>query len=98
MHNVRMSRRYTVSQVRERLSDALDEAENGLPVIIERRGVRYRLMRVDEERGRRSRRRAPRITVLDPAVADGRWTRAWTADGMTFRPPGKRRFYSIRMR
>jgi hypothetical protein len=85
-----MSKRYTVSQVRERLSDALDEAENGLPVIIERRGVRYRLTRIDEERALRSRRRAPRIAVLDPAVADGRWSWAWTADGMTFRPPRKR--------
>jgi hypothetical protein len=90
MYNVRMSKRYTVSQVRERLSDALDEAESGLAVIIERRGVRYRLTRIDEEHARRSRRRAPRITVLDPAVAVGRWTWAWTAGDVTFRAARKR--------
>ena len=33
-----MSKRYTVAAVRERLADALDEAEKGIPVIIERRG------------------------------------------------------------
>ena len=42
MYNVRM-KRYTVAQVRERLSEALDSAEAGKPVVIERRGVRFRL-------------------------------------------------------
>ena len=32
-----------VSAGRERLSDALDEAQRGIPVIIARKGVRYRL-------------------------------------------------------
>ena len=34
---------YTVATLRKRLADALDESERGVPVLIERRGVRYRL-------------------------------------------------------
>ena len=34
-------KRYTVGASRARLSDALDEAERGVPVIIERRGTRF---------------------------------------------------------
>jgi antitoxin (DNA-binding transcriptional repressor) of toxin-antitoxin stability system len=90
MYNVQVSKRYTVSQVRQRLSDALDEAEQGVPVIIERRGVRYRLARMEEEPAKRRRRPAPRITLIDPAVADGTWTWAWTATGMAFRTARKR--------
>ncbi len=77
MYNVRMSRRYTVSQVRERLSDALDEADRGTPVTIERRGVRYRLVRVAAEPEKRTVRRRPRIQILDPAVAAGEWRWDW---------------------
>jgi antitoxin (DNA-binding transcriptional repressor) of toxin-antitoxin stability system len=76
--------------VRERLSDALDEAERGVPIIIERRGVRYSLSRVDTEATPRRQRRAPRIEVLDPAIADGQWTWSWTAAGAKFRAGRKR--------
>ena len=85
-----MNRRYTVSQVRERLSDALDEAEQGVPVIIERRGVRYRLTRVDATSPPSRQRRTPRIEVLDPAIADGQWTWSWTGAGAKFRAGRKR--------
>ena len=79
MYNVRMSKRYTVSQVRERLSDALDEADRGTPVTIERRGVRYQLRRVPEpEQQRPPRKRASYFKILDPAVAAGQWSWEWT--------------------
>lgn len=81
-----MKRRYTVAQVRERLSAALDEAERGQPVIIERHGVRYQLTRVSAQ-APKARKRKPRIDVLDAAVADGRWTWDWTPEGVAFRPP-----------
>jgi antitoxin (DNA-binding transcriptional repressor) of toxin-antitoxin stability system len=84
-----MNKRYTVAQVRERLSDALDEAEKGVPVIIERRGVRFQLVRADAK-ARRPRQRAPRIEVLDPTVVEGQWTWAWTPAGMKFRAGRKR--------
>ena len=81
----KMSKRYSVSQVRERLSDALDEADRGTPVTIERRGVRYQLARVAAEPEKRSARRRPRITILDPAVAAGAWRWEWTpGDPLTF--------------
>jgi hypothetical protein len=80
-------KRYTVSQVRERLSEALDEAQKGVPVIIERKGVRYRLT-VDKRTSTRKARQ-PHIEILDPAVANGQWTWDWTPSGLKFR--GKRR-------
>ena len=73
-------KRYTVSLVRERLSEALDEAERGVPVIIERKGVRYRLA-VDKPAAPRKARQ-PHIEILDPAVADGDWTWEWKAAGL----------------
>lgn len=54
---------------RERLAEALDEAERGTPVAIERRGIRYRLTR--ELPKRRRSVRAPRLDVLDQSVAEG---------------------------
>ena len=76
-------KRYTVALVRERLAEALDEAERGEPVFIERKGVRYRLS-LDTGKPRRQ-RRASRIEILDPAVARGKWTWDWTATGVRFR-------------
>jgi antitoxin (DNA-binding transcriptional repressor) of toxin-antitoxin stability system len=75
-------KRYTSSQVRERLADVLDAAERGEEVIIERRGVRYF---VRAERATLApRTRKPLIRILDPGVAAGEWTWAWNADGLTF--------------
>jgi hypothetical protein len=76
-------KRYTVSGVRERLAEALDEADRGVPVIIERKGVRYRLS-VEKPALARKRRR-PRIEILDPAVEQGQWTWDWTPNGLKFR-------------
>ncbi|OFW15843.1 MAG: hypothetical protein A3H29_11760 [Acidobacteria bacterium RIFCSPLOWO2_02_FULL_67_21] len=76
-------KRYTVSVVRERLSQALDEAERGLPVIIERKGVRYRL--AVEKPPRKRRKPQFRIEILDPAIEAGQWTWDWTPDGLRFR-------------
>jgi hypothetical protein len=75
-------KRYTVAQVRERLAEALDQADAGVPVLIERRGVRYRI--TAEAKQAPVPRRKARIDILDPAVADGQWTWAWTADGLAF--------------
>ena len=83
-------KRYTVSRVRERLSEALDEADKGVPIIIERKGVRYRLAVENPASARKAKARQPHIEILDPAVADGQWTWDWTPDaGLKFR--GKRR-------
>jgi hypothetical protein len=82
VYNVHM-KKYTVSLVRERLSDALDQAERGESVLIERRGVTYRL---SVEQPRRPRRAAsPRIEILDKAVEAGEWTWDWQDGELRFR-------------
>lgn len=75
-------KRYTSSQVRERLADVLDAAERGEEVIIERRGVRYSVRA--ERASSTRRRRRPIIETVDPAVAAGEWTWTWKRDGLTF--------------
>jgi antitoxin (DNA-binding transcriptional repressor) of toxin-antitoxin stability system len=81
-------KRYTVAVVRERLAEALDEAERGVPVIIERKGVRYRLA-VEKPVSPRKARRS-HIEILDPAVANGHWSWDWTPRGLTFRSKRRR--------
>ena len=75
---------YRVSVVRERLSEALDEAERGIPVFIERKGVRYRLS-VEPPAPRKKSRRKPRIEVLDHDAIEHGWTWDLTAKGLRFR-------------
>ena len=73
-------KKYTVSMVRERLSEALDEAQRGEPVFIQRQGVEYRLT-VEPARSRRKKAVAPRIEIVDPALSAGQWTWDSTAGG-----------------
>jgi antitoxin (DNA-binding transcriptional repressor) of toxin-antitoxin stability system len=80
-------KRYSVAQVRERLAAALDEAESGVPVVIERRGVRY-ILAVERPPARPTRRKSI-IETVDPAVATGQWTWDWTPRGVRFK--GRRR-------
>ena len=76
-------KRYTSSQVRERLADVLDAAERGEEVVIERRGVRY-VIRAEESARPVRRSRKPMIEIIDPAVAEGEWTWTWKPGGLTF--------------
>jgi antitoxin (DNA-binding transcriptional repressor) of toxin-antitoxin stability system len=82
VYNVRM-KKYSVSLVRERLSDALDQAERGESVLIERRGVTYRLSVDTPRRSRRS--GTPQIEILDKAVEAGAWTWDWRDGALRFR-------------
>jgi hypothetical protein len=75
-------KRYTSSQVRERLADVLDAAERGEEVIIERRGVRYSVRA--ERANPVQRTRKPLIRSVDRGVAAGEWTWTWKADGLNF--------------
>jgi hypothetical protein len=85
MYNVRAMKRYSVNQVRIRLAEALDSAERGEAVVIERRGVRFTL---ESTKPAPRPRRAPTLRILDPAIDAGDWT--WTSgpDGLAF-VPGK---------
>jgi antitoxin (DNA-binding transcriptional repressor) of toxin-antitoxin stability system len=78
-------KKYKVAMVRERLSQALDEAERGEPVFIERSGVVYRLS-VERPAARRAKARRPAIEILDPAVARGDWTWEAVRGDLRFRP------------
>ncbi|MEQ1760346.1 MAG: hypothetical protein ABL986_18675 [Vicinamibacterales bacterium] len=77
-------KQYSASVVRERFSEALDQAERGEPVFIERKGVRYRL---SVEPPARRRKTAPqsRIEVLDEAALEHGWTWDLTSTGLRFR-------------
>jgi antitoxin (DNA-binding transcriptional repressor) of toxin-antitoxin stability system len=68
-------KRYTVAEVRRRLAEALDSAEQGHAVVIERRGVRFRLDAVPPRRRRSARRIV--IEYVDPVVDSGQWSWTW---------------------
>lgn len=82
-------KRYSVAEVRQRLSDALDEADAGRVVVVERRGVRYRLVREPVPQPRTP--PSGSVEILDPAVETGQWTWAPRADGLEFRPTSRRK-------
>jgi prevent-host-death family protein len=79
-----------VAEARARFGELLDAAEKGLPVVIERRGVRFRV--VTEARRSGTTLDPAVLDFVDPAVAAGQWTwRADAAKGMRFAPRRKRR-------
>ena len=81
-------KRYSVAVVRERLAEALNEVDRGVPVIIERRGVRYRLTREPLQP-----RKTAAPSVIEHADADvvtGQWSWDWASGGLEFAPAGKR--------
>jgi antitoxin (DNA-binding transcriptional repressor) of toxin-antitoxin stability system len=77
-------KRYNVAQARQRFAELLDSAEQGHPVVIERRGVRFVVEARRRDRQRSGRRKSI-IERMDPAVAAGDWTWSWNADGLRFK-------------
>jgi len=67
--------RYTVSEARRRFFQLLDAAERGEEVVLERRGVRFRL--VVEPARVQAPCEAP-LEILDCALLDGQWS--WRMD------------------
>ena len=79
-----------VAEARARFGEILDAAEKGLPVVIERRGVRFRLVADVAERATKP--DAAMFDFVDPDVMGGQWTwRANGARGMQFAARRKRR-------
>ena len=76
-------KKYSVSMVRERLSEALDAADRGKPVLIERRGVTYEL--TVRKAPARKKKATRQIDILDRAVVDGNWTWEWKKGDLQFR-------------
>ena len=80
-----------VAEARARFGEILDEAERGVPVVIERRGIRFLVTAEPVDAGKATMPPDP-FTYVDPAVMSGNWT--WTAGpkGLTFAArPRKRR-------
>jgi len=74
---------YTVSGLREHLAGALDRAERGEPVIIARRGRRFRIV-TDTPTSARVRAKAF-FQVTDPQLLETGWTWEWPAPGHQMR-------------
>jgi hypothetical protein len=73
---------WKVAEARARFGEILDEAEKGNPVVVERRGVRFRL--TAEKAGPRSAATKPLFEFVDPALADGQWTWKLGRRGLAF--------------
>jgi len=79
-------KRYTAAAARQQFSRVLDAAERGEAVIIERRGVRFRIH--PESRATKKIISPPPVVELtDDAVVEGRWTWDWEAKGLRFVSP-----------
>ena len=81
-----------VAEARARFGEILDEAERGVPVFIERRGVRFRVTAETAKSTRKVASPDP-FSYVDPAVMSGNWTWKPGSKGLTFvaRRPRKRR-------
>jgi antitoxin (DNA-binding transcriptional repressor) of toxin-antitoxin stability system len=73
---------FSVAEARARFGDLLDQAEQGDPVVIQRRGVRF-ILRTEPQAASASSTRF--FEWLDPAVEAGDWTWDVAKSGMKFR-------------
>ena len=70
-----------VAEARARFGEILDQAEQGSPVIIERKGVLFRL---SAEAAQKSAPRGDLFEYVDEAVMSGAWTWKPGKKGLTF--------------
>jgi prevent-host-death family protein len=87
MYNVHAMKFLKVAEARARFGEVLDQAEAGAPVLIERRGVRFRVV-VD---GAPKRRAAASFDYVDDEVIDGQWTWEPGDAGISFKARRKAR-------
>ena len=89
VYNVQVMKHMKVAEARARFGEILDEAQKGAEIVIERRGVRFRVT----ADGPRTPRRTPPVLfeAVDPGVLEGQWV--WEAGpaGLTFKARRKRR-------
>lgn len=86
MYNVHTVKFLKVAEARARFGEVLDQAEAGTPVLIERRGVRFRVV-VDDAPKRGA---AASFAYVDDAVASGQWTWESGRSGVTFKTAKRR--------
>jgi len=89
VYNVQIVTHLKVAEARARFGELLDEAENGTTVVIERRGVRFRL--VAETGGPSATPQKPLFDFVDAGVMSGQWTWKAGATGLAFAARRKRR-------
>jgi antitoxin (DNA-binding transcriptional repressor) of toxin-antitoxin stability system len=89
LYNVHAMTHLKVAEARARFGEILDQAEKGMPVVIERRGVRFRV--VAEPQARAAVPAAKVFSVIDPAVMAAQWSWTAGAKGLRFAPRRKRR-------
>ena len=78
-----------VAEARARFGEILDEAERGAPVIIERRGIRFRLLA--EPDTAKPAAAGSAFEFVDDAVISGQWTWKTAPKGVVFAARRKRR-------
>jgi antitoxin (DNA-binding transcriptional repressor) of toxin-antitoxin stability system len=83
------AKRYTASQLRQHLAGALDEVERGEPVVVERRGRRFRI--IPDVPSPAPRTVAPFFQLTDRTLLDEGWTWRWTGPGRPLRLTRRRR-------
>ena len=89
VYNVPAMKHMKVAEARARFGEMLDDAENGGDVVIERRGVRFR---VTAEQPRPARRVPPALfEAVDPSVLEGQWRWQEAPSGLTYSARRKRR-------
>ncbi len=76
---------YRVAEARAQFGALLDEAEGGQEVVIERKGVRFRLEAEAPDRAASTRAGVAPLTFVDPAVLSGSWTWVGGPKGLSFR-------------
>ena len=87
MYNVHIMKFLKVAEARARFGEILDQAEAGAPVLIERRGVRFRVVVEDAPKGA-----SPAgFAFVDDAVMDGQWSWEPGKSGVTFKARKKAR-------
>ena len=72
-----------VAEARARFGEILDEAERGVPVFIERRGVRFKVTAEPSATVRKASRPDP-FSYVDPVVMSGNWTWKLGPKGLAF--------------
>lgn len=90
MYNVQAMKHLKVAEARARFGDILDEAEKGNAVVIERRGILFRLV-AESSSTRAAAPAASPFARIDEDVLSGQWTWAAAAKGVRFSSRRKKR-------
>ena len=76
MYTVHMAR-YTATDARRHFFQLLDAAEQGEEIVLERHGVRFKLM-LEESSSSKLQKKVKPLLTADEAVLEGNWT--WVSD------------------